>query len=93
MDKISKLDKIQDDISYATGDAEVPLARLMSQKFIVENTSFESWEKLVGAAGVHDEKDLEKPDFSDFVKTHTRFKDWEEMLIHSANQYSLKHED
>lgn len=92
-DTISKLDKIQDDLSYATGEANVPLAQLMSRGFILENTSFESWETLLRTAGVETEKDLEKPDFSDFVKLHTRFKDWEEMLIHSANQYSLRHEE
>lgn len=87
-----KLDKIQDDLSYSTGEANVPVEHLMSRSFILENTNFETWENLLGAAGVENEKDLEKPDFSEFVKLHTRFKDWEEMLIHSANQYSQRRE-
>ncbi|HEX8737698.1 MAG TPA: hypothetical protein VF721_20365 [Pyrinomonadaceae bacterium] len=87
-----KLDKIKDDLFYATGETNVPVAHLMSRHFILENTDFDSWENLLSAARVGSENDLEKPDFSEFVKRHTRFEDWEAMLIHSANQYSLRRE-
>jgi hypothetical protein len=91
--KIGKLDKIREDLSYSVGEPNVPVARLMNRSFIIQNTSFESWENLIGAAGVETENDLEQPDFNDFVRRHTRFRDWEEMLIQSANQYSLSREE
>jgi len=87
-----KLDKIQDDLFYSTGEADVPLAHLMSRKFILENTDFDTWESLLEAARVKNENELDKPDFNEFIKSRTRFRDWEEMLIHSANQYSLRFE-
>ncbi|HEX8249923.1 MAG TPA: hypothetical protein VF599_17255 [Pyrinomonadaceae bacterium] len=90
--KIEKLDKIRDGLSYSIGEPQVSITELMNRRFIVENTDFETWENLLGAAGVLDESDLETPDFNEFINSHTRFKDWESMLIHSANQYSLRYE-
>ncbi|HEX8371027.1 MAG TPA: hypothetical protein VF604_20955 [Pyrinomonadaceae bacterium] len=90
--KIEKLDKIQDGLSYSIGEPDVSIKELMNQGFILENTDFDTWENLLGAAGVHSESDLEKPDFNEFIKSHTRFNDWESMLIHSANHYSLRYE-
>lgn len=91
--KLGKLNKIREDLSYSTGEPNMPVARLMSRSFILANTNFDTWETLLGAAGVETENDLEQPDFSDFVRRHTRFRDWEEMLIQSANQYSLNQEE
>jgi hypothetical protein len=91
-DKTGELDKVRDDLSYATGERHVAINDLMTNNFIVENTAFESWQNLIGAAGVSDETDFEKPDFDEFIKSNTRFKDWEEMLIYSANQYALRKE-
>ena len=92
-DKTGELDKIRDDLSYATGERSVEINDLITNNFIVENTAFASWQKLLGAAGISEEKDLEKPDFNEFIKSNTRFKDWEEMLIYSANQYSSRKEE
>lgn len=90
--KIQKLDKIQDGLSYSIGEPDVSIKELMNRRFILENTDFDTWEKLLDAAGVSSENDLNKPDFNEFIKSHTRFDDWESMLIQSANQYSLRYE-
>lgn len=91
--KIEKLDKIQDGLSYSIGEPDVQITQLMNNRFIFENTDFESWDSLLNAAGIKHEDDLATHGFDEFIKTHTRFKDWEEMLIHSSNQYALRHED
>jgi len=90
--KIGKLDKIRDGLFYSIGEPDVSINELMNDKFILENTDFDTWQKLLGAAGIKDEIDLEKPQFSEFIKSYTRFKDWEEMLIHSSNEYALRYE-
>jgi hypothetical protein len=90
--KIRKLDKIQDELSYAVGEPNVSLRQLMNDRFILENTGFHTWESLLRAAPVKTETDLEKPDFNEFLRHHSRFADWEEMLIHASNEYALHYE-
>jgi hypothetical protein len=92
-DKIEKLDKIQDGLFYSLGESNISIDELMNSGFILENTDFDTWENLLAAAGVKDEKDLAKPEFNEFIKARTRFKDWELMLIHASNQYSARRED
>jgi hypothetical protein len=92
-DKIKKIDKIRDGLSYSIGEPDVSLNQLMNDKFILENTNFQSWESLLRAAAVKTEADLEKPHFNEFIRLHTRFDDWEIMLIHSANEYAARHQD
>lgn len=87
------MDKIRDGLSYSLGDPDVTITELMNGAFIAGNTDFQSWQNLLAAAGVETEADLEKAAFDDFIKSHTRFKDWEEMLIHSSNEYLLRHEE
>ena len=91
-DKIEKLNKIQSDLSYSLGEPQVPVTQLMNSRFILENTDFDSWENFLGAAGIKSETDFSTPSFNEFIKTHTRFSDWEEMLIHSSNEYLLRRE-
>jgi hypothetical protein len=91
-DEIEKFDEIQDGLSYTIGEPDVSITQLMSDKFINENTDFDSWENLLRAAGVRHEKDLNTPLFSEFIKTHTRFEEWEEMLVQSSNHYALRRE-
>jgi hypothetical protein len=90
-DKIARLDIIQDGLSYLTGESNVSIRQLISDKFIVENTDFDTLINFFKAAGVKSEADLEKSAFNDFIKSHTRFEDWEEMLIQSSNQYAYQH--
>jgi hypothetical protein len=92
-DKIEDFDKIQDGLFYSIGESDISISELMNSRFILENTDFDSWENLLASAGIKDEKDLAKPDFNEFIKAHTRFRDWELMLIHASNQYSMRRED
>lgn len=82
-----ELDKIQDGLFYLTGEEDISICELMSQKFIRENTDFSSLAELFSAAGVKSDKDLDSGSFNEFIKLHTCFSDWEEMLIQSSNQY------
>ncbi|MDQ3800496.1 MAG: hypothetical protein M3384_13690 [Acidobacteriota bacterium] len=91
-DNIEDLDKIRDGLSYAVGEPNVSVEELMNCTFIAANTDFETWEKLLEAARVKDEKDLQTTEFDAFIKSRTRFVDWETMLIQSANQYALRRE-
>jgi hypothetical protein len=91
--KIAGFDRIQDGFSYLIGDPNVSIRQLMNNKFISENTNFRSWEHLLSAAGVKNEKDLEKPIFNEFIKLNSRFEDWEFMLVEASNQYALQHPD
>jgi hypothetical protein len=91
--KIKGFDEIQDGFSYLTGEPNISIKQLMSNKFIVENTNFDTWEHLLHAAEVKNEKDLENPRFDEFIKLHTRFDDWEWMLIEASNHYALQNPD
>ena len=92
-DNIEKMHKIRDGLSYSIGEPDVSIAELMNAAFIAGNTDFGSWQNLLVAAGVETEADLEKASFDEFIKSHTRFRDWEEMLIHSSNEYLLRHQE
>jgi hypothetical protein len=91
--KIEGFDEIQDGLFYLLGESGVSITQLMNNKFIMENTDFDSWENLLVEAGVKNEKDFEKPNFNEFIKLHTRFDDWEFMLIEASNDYSLQYKD
>lgn len=93
-DEIEKFDEIQTGLSYSIGEPDVSITQLMSDKFIGENTDFDSWEELLRAGRVRDEKDLNAPSFDEFIKAHTQFEEWEEMLVQASNHYaSLKEAD
>ena len=87
-DGVSELDKIRDGLAYLTGEDDVPVRQIVTDKFIAENTDFETAANFFSAAGIKSENDLEKPEFNEFVKSHTRFEDWKEMLIQSSNRYA-----
>jgi|SRR5215204_5326771 len=91
-DKIEKFDEIQDGLSYSVGEPNVSITELMNDKFIRENTAFENWGNLLQAAGIRDEKDLNAPRFNEFIKAHTQFDEWEEMLIQASNHYASQKE-
>jgi len=86
-DKIDQLDKIQDGIFILTGESEISIDQLMSDKFIVENTDFSSLTEFFNAAGVKEKADLQKKGLDDFIKLHSHFENWEEMLVQSSNQF------
>ena len=91
-DKIEKFDEIQNGLSYSVGEPNVSITELMSDRFIGENTNFNSWENLLYAARVADEKDLSAPHFNEFIRAHTRFEEWEEMLVQASNHYASQKE-
>jgi hypothetical protein len=91
-DEIEKFTEIQNGLSYSIGQPNISLAQLMNDKFIRENTGFDSWEKFLRAAGIRDEKDFSTPHFNEFIKIHTQFEEWEEMLVQSSNHYASQHE-
>ena len=89
--KIDQLDKIQDGIFVLNGESKISIDELMSDKFIVENTDFNSLTEFFNAARVKNNEDLQKKEFDDFIKSHTRFENWEEMLVQSSNQFVSKY--
>jgi len=91
-DKIEKFDEIQDGLSYSVGEPNVSITELMNDKFIRKNTAFKNWGNLLQAAGIRDEKDLNTPRFNEFIKAHTQFDEWEEMLIQASNHYASQKE-
>ncbi len=86
-----ELDKVQDGLEYLIGKQDVSIGELMNNKFIVENTDFDTWDNLLSAAGVKNEKDMEKQSFNHFIHTHSRFDDIKEMLQQAASQYAKNH--
>ena len=85
--KIDQLDKIQDGIFILTGESEISINQILSDKFIIENTDFSSLTEFFNAAGVKSKEDFKKSRFEDFIKSHTRFENWEDMLVQSSNQF------
>ena len=86
--KSREFDKILDGLEYLIDEPNVSIRELMDNKFIGENTHFDTWENLLKAAGVTAEKDMEKQSFNEFISTHSCFDDWEEMLQQSASKYA-----
>ncbi len=91
--KIDRLGDIQDGLEYLINERNVSIYKLMNDNFIRANTDFETLKNFLETAGVKDEKDFESPSFNHFVKSHTHFDDWEEMLIQAGNQYANRHLD
>jgi hypothetical protein len=89
--KIDRLHEIQEGLEYIINEPKVSLFELMNDDFITKNTDFETFERMLNRAGVKSKNDFEDPNFSSFVKSHTRFADWEEMLIQAGNQYAYRH--
>ena len=85
--EVSELEKIRDGLSYLTGEENPSIDQIITDRFILENTDFDSLVNFFDAAGVKNEEDFERPEFNAFIKKHTRFEDWQDMLIHSSNQF------
>lgn len=92
VDNFTELDEIRDGLAYTFGEHNISVGELMRDEFIQRNTDFNSWNAFTHAAGVKTERDLGAADFNEFVKSHTRFADWELMLIHASNEYSARRE-
>ncbi len=89
--RIDRLGEIQDGLEYLIDKPKVSIYEMMNDRFIRANTDFKTFENLLFEAGVLSEEDLETPSFVNFIKTHTRFEDWEEMLVVAGNQYVRRH--
>ncbi|MDQ6788144.1 MAG: hypothetical protein M3033_15170 [Acidobacteriota bacterium] len=89
--KIDLLDEIQEGIFILTGEQEITINKLMTNTFIVENTDFDSLVDFFKAAEIKSKEDLQNKNFDDFIKSHTRFDNWDEMLVQSSNQYVSRH--
>lgn len=89
--KIDRFEEIRDGLEYLTGEPNVSLSDLMTDDFIGGSTDFATFAAMLDRAGVRSKVDLENPAFARFIKTHTRFDDWEDMLVQAGNRYARRH--
>lgn len=89
--KIDRFDEIREGLEYLIDKPNVSIYELMNEKFIQNNTDFDTLGNFLNAAGVKSKEDFTNPNFTSFLKTHSRFNDWEEMLIQAGNQYAEHH--
>jgi len=83
------LEKLQDNLESLSGTHEVSTNDLMTDKFIISETSFGTWEALMNAANVQSSEDLESKWFSDFIRSHTKFDGFQDMLENAAQSYVI----
>jgi hypothetical protein len=82
----SGLKRIQRNLKSLDGENSVPIKELMPDSFIQQNTEFTSFENLLESSGFKVEE-LKDKGFSDFIASHTKFGDWQEMLDAAAARY------
>ena len=66
-------------------ELNVPLSKLLSDKFFKENTPYASFKDFLAAAGFHPEtqEDIEaipQSAIDAYVAANTKFKDWHELM-------------
>lgn len=86
-----KMKKAKEDV-----EGEVKLETLMNDKFMKNNTNYNSFEQMVEASELDfstEEKSvnsLESNEWNSFVKENTDFKSWEEMSTIAGREYIIK---
>jgi len=85
----SGLDELKDNLQSLSGSHEVSTNDLMTDKFVNSETSFDTWEALMNAANVQSSEDLESEWFSDFIRSHTKFDGFQDMLESAAQLYVI----
>jgi len=87
-----KLEELQRKAKDLQGKQGVSFAELFPSEFIRKHTDYESFENLLDASGfnLESQEDFEHiPDeeWDTFIKTHSRFATWKEMLRIAGQEY------
>jgi hypothetical protein len=67
----------------------VPLTDLLPVAFLTRYTEFTSLEAMIAASGLvlESKEDFEQNAWHDFVRSHTQFSDWKEMLNKAVEEW------
>lgn len=96
MDELrGNLKKIQNQIEELSQERTVSFLELFPDDFMRRHTSYKSLEKMFNSSGFEmetpeDFKNLPKKEWGEFIRTHSRFNGWEEMLETAATEWFSK---
>lgn len=71
---------------------EVELQNLLTDKYISENTTFNSFDDFINALGIHTLEEFENyPEgkLDTFIKIHSSIESWQELLDGAAAEYLM----
>ncbi|MEK6300903.1 MAG: hypothetical protein AABO41_09300 [Acidobacteriota bacterium] len=90
-----KLEDLQRRAKELHGRRSVSFSELFPPQFIKKHTDFDSFESLVDASGfkVETQRDFEAisdKDWDAFIKAHSQFANWKEMLNTAGREYMVR---
>lgn len=83
----SKLKELQRKSKELNGERKIPLTELLPDSFIRQYTNSQTLQAMIDASGMKNLEEISNEEFSQFVSTHTRFGNWEEMLKMATTEY------
>lgn len=89
-----KLEDLQRRAKDLHGQHSVSFSELFPPKFMKEHTHFDTFESLVDASGFKVESQIDfelipDKEWDVFIKTHSQFADWKEMLTTAGQEYMV----
>lgn len=87
--KINDLDKKQKENG---GSVSIPFTELFNDKFMIENTQFQTFDELFEKSGFkiesqEDFKNIPDDEWDIFIKENTKFDSWQEMYSEAGTKY------
>ena len=71
---------------------EVELQNLLTDKYISENTTFNSFDDFINELGIHTVEEFEnypEDKLDTFIKTHSSIESWQDLLDGAAEEYLI----
>ena len=87
---LSGLEQLEKNLEKLEGEQEVKAKDLMPDRFIRENTNFQTLDAFLEAGGIESQEDMETDAFNNFVATNTRFANWQEMFQSAGAEWGTR---
>jgi hypothetical protein len=90
-----RLEELRRNAEALDGTHHIPLTELFPVSFLVKNTEFDSLESMFEASGFavesqEDFEDIPDDEWDSFIREHTHFPSWEEMLSAAVQQWAVR---
>src|SRR5690349_12442448 len=87
-----ELERLQHAADSISGTQSIPVTTLLSSEFMLLNTDFESVQAMFDASGftINSQADFDaipEEEWDSFIRQHTRFGSWSEMLAVAGEEY------
>jgi hypothetical protein len=97
MFKITGMDEFQRKLRDLSRRAEkldgthnINFAELFPDSYVRSKTQFVSMQEMIDAGGIEEQEDIQKPEWSTFVATNSKFDSWEAMLKDAGAEWAKR---